>query len=927
MDENNKESKKHFKNIIDSLKEENERLRKENEKVQLIESELRTHQIELELQNEELKQTQYDLVISRKKYKQLYEDAPVGYIMTDSENVIRELNKRAAKLLKQSKNNVLNKEFSNFVDKEYQDEFYFHFKKANDGKEAAVSQVRLMIQDQLTIVKLSSSLTTDENGSTYVNTTLEDVTEKVKAEQALLEEREKYQDLVESINDVIFQIDKEGYFLYLSPVFDSLYKLEVNDVIGKHFLDFVHPDDAQEIKEKFELILLKGSSSFEARFVDKDGSYRYQIISVNVRYDNEDPIIITGVMTDITDRRIAEKALEESQERLQLAVDAGEIGVWDYDIRKDKLVWDDRMFKIFDISKLEFAHNFSSWSECVHPEDREASSAAVTKAIEEKKPFTIEFRILDKEKKVRYIVGFGKVYVDANDQAYRMTGVNYDITDIKQTENALKESEEKARSYIENAPYGVFISDKDGNWIDVNDAAADQTGYTKEELLRMNLIDIVHENDRELTFQKFNELLTNGRVFLEQSFIRKDGVRRLWEISGVKLSDDLFLGFTSDITERKKAEEEIRLREELFKGAFDRSAIGMLLVDKNGRFRKVNRAIIEMLGYTEEELLQLSFPDITHPDDFGAKIEHVDMIREDRSFFVEKRYRKRNGNYIWCQLSTSIIPDKDGGVKYFISNVQDLTERKENENKIQEYLNQLEDSENKLKELNRSKDRFFSIIASDLRKSLSDFLLLTEEFSMGIKNLTLTQMQQKSKSMHDSSVKLIKVLENLLDWSRAQTGSIKYQPAEYDLYEFAINNILLFKEDASKKRITIKNHIPMDTIVKIDYKMIDAVFRNLISNAVKFTGEDGRIDIIFSEDKDKYIVSVKDNGRGISEDKMSKLFKIGEKIENEDQTQEPGTGLGLILCKEFISLHKGTINVESKPGEGSVFSFTIPKIV
>ena len=731
---------------------------------------------------------------------------------------------------------------------------------------------------------------------------------------------------VESINDVIFQIDKEGHFLYLSPVFNSLYKFKVNDIIGHHFLDFVHPEDAQEIKERFDIILHQGSTSFEARFVDKDGTYRYQIISVNVRYDNEEPMMITGVMTDITDRRIAEKALEESQERLQLAVDAGGIGVWDYDIRNDKLMWDDWMFKIFDISKEEFDNNFSSWSECVHPGDRESSAEAVRKAIEDKKPFTIEFRILDKKKRVRYILGFGKVYVDANDRAYRMTGVNYDITDIKLTENALKESEEKARSYVENAPYGVFISDNKGNWIDVNDAAAELTGYTKEELLRMNLIDIVHPEDREYTINRFDELLKAGKVTLEQYFIRKDGETRIWEVGAVKLSEDLFLGFTSDITERKKAEEEIRLREELFKGAFDRSAIGMLLVDKDGRFKKVNRAIIEMLGYSEEELLQLSFPDITHPDDFGAKIEHADMIREDRSFFIEKRYRKRSGNYIWCQLSTSIIPDKDGDVKYFISNVQDLTERKENENKIQEYLTQLEDSENKLKELNRSKDRFFSIIASDLRKSLSDFLLLTEEFSMGIKNLTLMQMQQKSKSMHDSSVKLIKVLENLLDWSRAQTGSIKYQPAEYDLYEFAINNILLFKEEASKKKITMKNHIPMDTIVKIDYKMIDAVFRNLISNAVKYTGEDGRIAIMFSEKDDKYIVSVKDNGRGISEEKREKLFKIGEKIENEDETQEPGTGLELILCKEFISLHNGTISVESKPGEGSVFSFTIPKV-
>lgn len=553
----NKDTSDHIvlKEENEKLKNEIERLRQENEKVHLIESELRTHQIELELQNEELKQTQYDLVISRKKYQKLYEEAPVGYILTDNDNIIRELNKKAAKLLRQSANNLLNKDLSTFVASEYQDEFYFHFKKVNEENRTSTSHIRFSIDDQLTIVRISSSLSSDSSGNNYINSTIEDITEKVKAE------------------------------------------------------------------------------------------------------------------------------------------------------------------------------------------------------------------------------------------------------------------------------------------------------------------------------------------------------------------------------------EQIKLSEELFKGAFDLSAIGMLLVSPKGKFLKVNKAFQDMLDYKEEELLELSFPDITHPDDFGATVDHTNMIKKDSSFFVEKRYRKRSGEYVWCQLSTSVIPDEKGDVRFFISNVQDLTERKENENKVQEYLTQLEDSENKLKELNASKDRFFSIIASDLRNSLNNFMMLTDEFSLGIKNLTLMQMQEKSKNMHETSQKLVKVLENLLDWARSQTGSLKYTPSEYDLYEFALNNILYFKEDAKSKKIIFKNHIPMDTIVKVDYKMIDTIFRNLLSNAIKFTLGGGNIDILMTENHNEYRVSVKDDGIGISEERQNKLFKIGEKIKNEPDFDQPGTGLGLILCKEFISLHKGAISIESKPGEGSAFSFTIPKDV
>ncbi len=667
-------------NLIEKNKyliSEIERLLKETERVKLIESELRTHQIELELQNEELKQTQYELVVSRKKYRQLYEKAPVGYIMTNSNHRIMELNERAALLLKKSKNSALNKDLSVFVDKDSQNDFYFHFKQLHDIRQRVESEIMLRIDNEQTIVRFTSSLTSDDAKTAYINTTLEDITEKVKIEQQLESERLKYQELVENINDVIFQITPDGVFTYLSPVFNRTYNYNTKDIIGNHFLKFTHPDDALDIQGYFHRIMHQELDSFETRFIDKNGKSRYQRIRANVKYNDDEPIVITGVMTDITEKRIAE--------------------------------------------------------------------------------------------------------------------------------------------------------------------------------------------------------------------------------------------------------EQLKLSEALFKGAFDRTAIGMMLVSKEGKFLKVNKAFLDMMGYAREEILELSFVDITHPDDFGSSLQHIELIKKDQSFFVEKRYRRKDGKYIWCQLSTSIIPDSKGDVKFFISNVVDLSDRKESENKIQEYLSQLETSENQLKEMNRDKDSFFSIIATDLRNSLNDFMLLTEEFSIGIRNLTLMQMQEKSKEMYDSSQKLVKVLENLLDWSRAQTGSLKFEPREYDIYEFAVNNILILKDKAKEKNITIRNNIPMDTIAFIDYKMIDTIFRNLISNAIKYTQDGGLIQLLLKESDDSFFVSIQDNGIGISLDKQKKLFKIGERIINEVESSEPGTGLGLILCKEFISLHNGSISFDSEPGKGSTFSFSIPK--
>jgi PAS domain S-box-containing protein len=1167
----------HNENKIQQLTDENNDLKKEiqyllkeTERVKLIESELRTHQIELELQNEELKQTQYDLVMSRRKYRHLYENAPVGYIMTNTDYRIMELNDRAAILLRKPKSAVLNKDLSTFVDDESQNDFYFHFNRLAESKKSLESQIKLRLDNDIAIVRLNSSLTTDDTNTIYINTTLEDVTEKVRIENQLEAERLKYQELVESISDVIFQTDPEGNFIYLSPVFNKLYNYNIREIIGNHFGKFIHPEDSVILQETFHKVLLGHLTSFESRFIDKDGKTRYQRISVNVRYEDDEPVAVTGVMTDITDQKNAEEALKiseaklratinnfpngsislinsdyvfeivggsdfdrfnidpksmlnrkvenallpylaskameglkkafsgencnyevefggeiyhnvvspvslhdgqidycvfistniteqknaesklieseekyrnlisaipsvvytystkrgalfwsekiadilgfsqqdlfdnphiwndsihtddkekvnnffsnqnigkehgieyrikskagewkcffdsfiskrevngeiiidgqaeditqrknaelelmESQVRLSLAVDSAEIGVWDLDLNANLLIWDDWMFKIFGINKDSFTDNYEAWQKCVHPDDKEKAFSEVNKAIKEKSIFDTVFRIIRGDGKVRYIKAYAKFQTDENNKPIRMTGVNYDITDIKEAEKALKESEEKARSYIENAPYGVFIADNNGNWIEVNEAASVTTGYKKEELLSMNIIDIVPEDMREDVIREFEKNFQYGKVEAEHNFINKSGELRLWEVNAVKLTDDLILGFTNDITERKKQEEQIRLSEALFKGTFDRSAIGMLLVSKDGRFQKVNSAFVDLLGYTEEELLSLSFPDITHPDDFGSSISAVNMIKREKSFFVEKRYRKKNGEYIWCQLSTSIIPDSKGDVQFFISNVMDLSERKENEAKIQEYLTQLENSENQLKQLNKDKDKFFSLIASDLRNSLNDFMLLTEEFSLGIKNLTLMQMQDKSKQMYDSSQKLVKVLENLLDWSRSQTQTLNFKPKEYDLYEFAVNNILAFKELAKQKNITLTNKVPMDTIAFVDYKMIDTILRNLISNAIKYSYKDGYIDLLLSQDDHSFYVSVKDNGTGISEENQKKLFKIGEKIDNDPI--EHGTGLGLILCKEFISMHGGSINVDSELGVGTTFTINIPK--
>lgn len=239
---------------------------------------------------------------------------------------------------------------------------------------------------------------------------------------------------------------------------------------------------------------------------------------------------------------------------------------------------------------------------------------------------------------------------------------------------------------------------------------------------------------------------------------------------------------------------------------------------------------------------------------------------------------------------------------------------------------ELSRSRERLRVANATKDKFFSIIAHDLKNpfnalyGLSDlFLRLYDKHDDQKKKDLVTQIRS-------SSEKAYKLLQNLLDWSRMQTGSIKFHPKNIDLYPYVLESIMLLQATADKKQIRLKADMEKGTTVFGDPDMISMVIRNLISNALKFTQPQGRVEISSHSEQHFEYVHVSDNGIGMSPDTLSKLFRIDVHPSTLGTEDEKGTGLGLILCQEFVKRNGGDIQVDSTPGKGSVFTFTIPKI-
>ncbi|MDN3673517.1 HAMP domain-containing sensor histidine kinase [Flavobacterium branchiarum] len=233
----------------------------------------------------------------------------------------------------------------------------------------------------------------------------------------------------------------------------------------------------------------------------------------------------------------------------------------------------------------------------------------------------------------------------------------------------------------------------------------------------------------------------------------------------------------------------------------------------------------------------------------------------------------------------------------------------------------------KIKKLLDDRNQFFSIIAHDLRGPLGSSAGLSEILTQNIEDYSREEIKEIIEMLHESNKNTYKLLENLLDWSKVQTGMIEFSPKKIMLNTLIMENIELNKNAALNKNISLSFESSELIEVEVDKNMIDTIVRNLLTNAIKFTDKHGEITVRFEKKHQKVAISITDNGIGIPDDIKENLFKINEKVTQRGTENERGSGLGLLLCSQFIKMHQGEIWIESEPGKGSTFKFTLPLVI
>ena len=486
------------------------------------------------------------------------------------------------------------------------------------------------------------------------------------------------------------------------------------------------------------------------------------------------------------------------------------------------------------------------------------------------------------------------------------------------------------RSLFENMLNGFAYSqmhfDKndepcDFTFLSVNKSFEEMTGLKNVVGKKVTeVIPGIRETDPEL-FAIYGRVSLNGQPETLEIFV--ESLLQWFSISVYSPQYGYFVVVFDVITKRKKEHDALQESEERFRAIFEQAAVSVALLNtKTGQFVRINQKYCDLVGYTMQEMLQKTFMDITYIEDVQMNIDKTRRLfeNEGKEYSFEKRYVHKNGNIIWGNLTISPLwKQGEKPETYFhIAIVEDITERKQAESTIKRQNDQL-------RELNAAKDKFFSIIAHDLKSPFQGFLSVTQMIATDVNSFSAEELSLIGNNMHQSANNLFELLKNLLEWAQMQKGSMNFQPKELSFTRLIARNVETIKERSRQKSITVINNVQGNIIVFADEVMINSVLLNLLSNAVKFTHHKGEVSIKAKITEDQMVeISISDTGVGMTKSLVEKLFLIGEKTGSKGTDGELSTGLGLLLCKEFIEKNGGKIWVDSEVGKGSIFYFTVP---
>jgi len=508
----------------------------------------------------------------------------------------------------------------------------------------------------------------------------------------------------------------------------------------------------------------------------------------------------------------------------------------------------------------------------------------------------------------------------AEDTIYLASTIK-DLTKYKEREQRLRENQDRLELALESTNIGMWDHNLKTGEVYRTDKWAEMLGYKPDEIPGDSSTwkSLIHPEDKpvvdELAMK--HESRKTETFAVEHRLKTKDGNYK-WILNWGKIAefDDegnpvRALGTHIDIDERKRAEETLKIVHEQFASVMDSLDALIYVIDMaTMEILFMNKKSKDIFGDCEgRKCKDVLYSGMSFPCDACPNYKLVDENGKPAEAYHFEYENENTGQ--WFEITDKAIYwPGEKIVKLEIA--YDITERKKNEEV--------------LRDLNATKDRLFSIIGHDLKNPLSDIIGFSELLRRNYTNYSSEKVMKFHELIYNSARTTNELLENLLEWSGFQSGKLSFQPGKTEIKSIVEGAIKIFRLKAKNKNISLLNGFDRNIEVFADKKMIETVIRNLLSNSIKFTEKEGTVNTYYEIQGDKLVIIIADNGKGISKVHVDQIFSKEKYLSTLGTSGEKGTGLGLIICKDFIEKHGESIWVESEPGEGSEFKFTLPLV-
>jgi len=635
--------------------------------------------------------------------------------------------------------------------------------------------------------------------------------------------------------------------------------------------------------------------------------------------EHKEQCLLTAV--DITELKQSQRELSESKVRLDKTQKIAHLGSWELTLNSGCLIWSDEVYRIFGFEFEDFGGTYEAFIETVHPDDRENLETSFYNSLQgENTGFEVEHRIVCRDTgEIRHVWEKCEHIRDASGKVVRSLGMVQDITKNKQAELALSEKEKKFRSFFQYSSDPIFSFNIDESYQFVNEAFSRPFGMSPLEVIGKTPYDLFSFDEAEKRLAIVRKVFLTGETHeIEVRVDAPSGDVRTYLTTADPIKNDLgqviYVNCSSkEITQIKNTEQTLKEREAQIAALLAAIPDMIFILDNRGVFIDYHGPISTELYAYPKDFVGKNVHDVIPPD-IAHQFELVfeEAIRTDRVQLFEYSLMMQEGQKYF---ESKVVAYDDNKILTIIRNVSPYRQ-------ALELINQ----KNKdLQIINGEKDKFFSIIAHDLRSPFSGFLGLTESLAKRLPNMTLNEIQQITSLMRNAAAHLFRLLGNLLEWSLMQRGLTAFIPKKFLLSKKIAESVDLVNLVANQKEISIDYQIPEELEIFADENMFESIIRNLFSNAVKYTYYGGNIYVSATKSSENWIViSVRDTGIGMSKALIDNLFRLDVQSNRKGTEGEYSTGLGLIICKDFIDKHNGKLWIESEEGKGSTFSFSLP---